>query len=131
NLLYLPEDSIFAPENMGLIEAGENGNPGKGGFKLTDGTKFSDAYDAKSVLNAAYAMIDNRFGRLRFIYGARAEYFRQELNALRDNKTELKIDTRKLDLLPSLNAIFEVNKRSNMRLSYSQTVNRPEYRELA
>lgn len=131
NLLYLPEDSIFAPENMGLIAPGENGNPGKGGFKLTDGTKFSDKYDAQSVLNAAYLQLDNRFGRFRFIYGVRAEYFQQTLNALKDNKTELKINTKKLDVLPSINAIFEANKRTNVRLSYSQTLNRPEYRELA
>ncbi|MGV3610059.1 MAG: TonB-dependent receptor domain-containing protein [Fluviicola sp.] len=132
NLLYLPEESIFAPENMGLITPeDEFGNPGKGGFKLTDGTKFSDAYDAKSMLNAAYLMLDNRFGRFRFIYGVRAEHFQQELNALRDNNTELKINTKKLDFLPSLNAIFEINKKSNIRLSYSQTLNRPEYRELA
>ena len=132
SLLYLPEDQIFAPENMGLIEEGVNGNPGKGGFKLTDGTKASDSYDARSILNAAYIQIDNRFAkRFRLIYGVRAEYFKQELNSLRDNKTELKINTTKLDFLPSLNAIFEANKRTNVRLSYSQTLNRPEYRELA
>ncbi|AEA44837.1 TonB-dependent receptor [Fluviicola taffensis] len=132
NLLYLPEDEIFAPENMGLIEAGQNGNPGKGGFKLTDDTKPSDNYDAQSMLNAAYLQIDNRFGkRFRFIYGVRAEYFDQKLNALRDNLSDLKIRTTKLDFLPSINGIFEANKRTNIRLSYSQTLNRPEYRELA
>jgi hypothetical protein len=132
NLLYLPEDQIFASENMGLISEGTNGNPGVGGFKLTDGTKFSDSYDAKSMLNAAYLQIDNRFGkRFRFIYGIRAEYFQQELNALRDDNSELKINSKKLDVLPSVNGIFELNRRTNIRLSYSQTLNRPEYRELA
>lgn len=132
NLLYLPEDQIFAPENMGLIAAGQNGNPGVGGFKLTDATKPSDKYNAQSILNAAYIMLDNRFAkRLRFIYGVRAEYFQQELTSQRDNKSELKINTKKLDVLPSVNAIFEANKKTNVRLSYSQTLNRPEYRELA
>lgn len=131
NLLYLPEDQIFASQNMGLIEPGANGNPGKGGFKLTDGTKFSDKYDAQSYLNAAYLQMDNRFNRFRFIYGVRAEYFEQHLNALRDDNSELKINTKKLDVLPSVNAIFEANRRTNVRLSYSQTLNRPEYRELA
>ena len=131
SLLYLPEDQIFAPEHMGLIEEGANGNPGKGGFKLTDGTKPSDQYDARSMLNAAYLQLDNRFGRFRFIYGVRLEHFQQELTALRDNLSEIKINTKKLDVLPSLNAIFEANKRTNIRLSYSQTLNRPEYRELA
>lgn len=132
SLLYLPEDQIFAPENMGLIEEGTGGNPGKGGFKLTDGTRFSDQYDAQSVLNAAYIQLDNRFGkRFRFIYGVRGEYFQQQLNALRDDNSELKINSKKLDILPSINAIFEVTRRTNVRLSYSQTLNRPEYRELA
>ncbi|WP_294679828.1 TonB-dependent receptor [uncultured Fluviicola sp.] len=132
SLLYLPEDEIFAAQNMGLIEPAANGNPGKGGFKLTDGTKPSDQYDAQSVLNAAYLQLDNRFGkRFRFIYGVRAEYFQQELTSLKDDLSELKISTKKLDVLPSINAIFEANKRTNVRLSYSQTLNRPEYRELA
>lgn len=132
SLLYLPEDEIFAAQNMGLIEPSANGNPGKGGFKLTDGTKPSDQYDAQSVLNAAYLQLDNRFGkRFRFIYGVRAEYFQQELTSLKDDLSELKISTKKLDVLPSINAIFEANKRTNVRLSYSQTLNRPEYRELA
>jgi hypothetical protein len=132
SLLYLPEDEIFAAQNMGLIEPAANGNPGKGGFKLTDGTKPSDQYDAQSVLNAAYLQLDNRFGkRFRFIYGVRAEHFQQELTSLKDDLSELKISTKKLDILPSINAIFEANKRTNIRLSYSQTLNRPEYRELA
>ena len=132
SLLYLPEDEIFASQNMGLIEPAANGNPGKGGFKLTDGTKPSDQYDAQSALNAAYLQLDNRFGkRFRFIYGVRAEYFQQELTSLKDDLSELKISTKKLDVLPSINAIFEANKRTNVRLSYSQTLNRPEYRELA
>lgn len=132
SLLYLPEDEIFAAQNMGLIEPAANGNPGKGGFKLTDGTKPSDQYDAQSTLNAAYLQLDNRFSkRFRFIYGVRAEYFQQELKSLKDDLSELKISTKKLDVLPSINAIFEANKRTNVRLSYSQTLNRPEYRELA
>lgn len=133
NLLYLPEDSIFAPQNMGLLKPeDENGNPGIGGFKLTDGTKASDQYTAKSILNAAYIQLDNRFGkRVRFIYGVRAEHFNQQLNALRDNKTELNLNSNKLDFLPSVNGVFEATKRTNIRFSYSQTINRPEYRELA
>lgn len=134
NLLYLPEDQIFAPENMGIITPAANGNPAIGGFKLTDGTKFSDAYTAQSVLNAAYVMGDNHLGKLRLIYGARVEHFTQKLNARRDDNSPLEINTTKLDVLPSLNAIFKLRddrKKSNLRLSYSQTLNRPEYRELA
>lgn len=142
SLLYLPEDQIFAPENMGLLKAPENGNNGIGGFKLTDGTKYSDSYQAGSQLHAAYVMMDNRFGKadktgkrsdlgLRLVYGVRAEYFVQELTAKKADKTDLNLNTKKLDILPSVNAIYSLTKNQNLRLSYSQTLNRPEYRELA
>lgn len=133
NLLFLPEDQIYTPQNMGLLEApsSSNGNVGKGGFKLTDGTKASDAYTAQSNLNAAYLMGDNRFGKTHLVYGARAEYFQQQLNAKRDNGSDLVVNTKKLDVLPSINLIFEQSEKTNIRAAYSQTVNRPEYRELA
>lgn len=131
SLLYLPEDEIYAPENMGLIEAPANGNNGKGGFKLTDGTKLSDAYNAQSKLNAAYLQMDNEVANFKFVYGVRAEYFEQNLQALRDDKSELNLQTKKLDFLPSLNGTYKIDARNKIRFSYSQTLNRPEYRELA
>jgi len=133
SLLYLPEDQIYATENMGLLEApsSSNGNVGKGGFKLTDGTKFSDSYTAQSKLNAGYVQLDNRVGKVHLIYGARAEYFEQQLQAKRDDNSDLQINTKKLDILPSFNGVYEQSKTTNIRLAYSQTINRPEYRELA
>ena len=131
-LLYLPEDQIFAPENMGLLQAPNGGTNGVGGFKLYDGTKNSDSYKANSNLYAGYLMMDNRFKNdMRLVWGVRTEFFNQELSALRDDKSELKLNTKKLDILPSLNYIYSITKRQNLRFSYSQTLNRPEYRELA
>ncbi len=126
SLNYLDQNSIFSSENMGLIK------PGVGGFKLTDGSKYSDAYTANSTTTSGYVMLDNKIhNALRLVWGARAEYFTQNLNALKSDKSELKIATKKLDILPSLNAIYSLNKKQNFRFSYSQTLNRPEYRELA
>ncbi len=126
NLLYQPEDSIFQPQNMGLIK------PGVGGFKLTDGTKLTDAYQASSSLTAGYISLDNKFHKkFRLIWGARAEYFVQQLNATRNDKSALVINTKKLEILPSFNFVYSASKRQNLRLSGSQTLNRPEYRELA
>ncbi len=126
SLLYLNENSIFAPQNMGLIQ------PGVGGFKLTDGSKYSDAYTANSSITAGYAMMDNKIHKdFRVVWGARAEYFTQNLNALRSDKSPLNIAVKKLDILPSLNAIYSLSKKQNLRFSFSQTLNRPEFRELA
>lgn len=38
---------------------------------------------------------------------------------------------KKVDYLPSLNILYKLNDFTNLRLSYSQTLNRPELRELA
>lgn len=131
SLLYLPEDQIFAQENMGLIQAPSAGNNGVGGFKLTDGTKSSDAYQAKSSLQAGYVQLENKLFNFHVIYGARLENFNQQLTARKDDYSLLEINTTKLDVLPSLNIVYALNNKNNIRGSFSQTLNRPEYRELA
>jgi len=126
NLLYLPGDQIFATSNLGLI------SPGVGGFALKDNSKLTDTYTAGSNLTAAYAMFDNRYrDKIRLIWGARLENFQQTLSTTLDNKSKFKLDSTVLDILPSANLVISVTEKQNIRLCYSQTVNRPEFRELA
>ncbi len=126
SLLYLGENEIFAQQNMGLIE------PGVGGFKLSDGTKYSDSYTASSSLKAGYIMFDNRIkSSVRLIWGARVESFNQKLQSLKSDKSILDLSVTTIDILPSANLVVSLNEKQNVRLSYSQTLNRPEYRELA
>ena len=126
SLNYLPEDQIFAPQNMGLIA------PGVGGFKLKDATKNTDSYTAGSRLISSYIMINTRYKNwFRLIWGARLESFNQLLSSTLDNNSQLEINTQKVDVLPSANAVFSLNEKQNIRASYSQTLNRPEFRELA
>ncbi len=132
SLLYLPEDSIFAPQNMGIIKPSESGNPALGGFKLTDGTKVSDRYTANSTVHAGYIQVENTlFKQSKLVYGVRMEHFNQQLFAKKDDLSDLELNTVKIDFLPSLNTIFNLTSRQSIRFSYSQTINRPEYRELA
>ena len=117
---------------MGLITPPGGGSNGVGGFKLTEGTKTTDSYKAQSLLNAAYVMMDNRFkNNMRLVWGARAEYFNQQLTAVRNDNSDLKLNTYKFDILPSANFVYAITRKQNLRLCYSQTLNRPEYRELA
>lgn len=125
SLLYLDDNEIFNNENLGLI------SPGVGGFKLTDGTKPSDKYTASSRLTAAYIMLDNKYKFARLVWGARLENFNQKLNAKYSTIDTVNLNMTKLDVLPSANLILGVSEKQNVRLSYSQTLNRPEYRELA
>jgi hypothetical protein len=124
-LLSLPDASIFAASNMGVL------SPGVNGFTLNEITKFYDSYTAGSKLNAGYLMFDNRFKKFRLVWGLRVEDFTQTLNSRLTATEDLNLDTNKVDYLPSANLIYSINNSQNLRLSYSKTLNRPEYRELA
>lgn len=120
-----PDATIFNAANMGVL------GPNSSGLTLFDGTKGSDAYDAESNLDAGYVMIDNVFHKLRVVWGARLESYSQQLNSKTDVGEPLKADDSRLDVLPSVNFIYSLTKKQNLRLSASKTVNRPEFRELA
>ncbi|MES2411987.1 MAG: TonB-dependent receptor [Bacteroidota bacterium] len=124
-LLTLPNETIFNVSNMGQI------SPGVNGFTISDFTKFTDSYTAGSELKAGYVMFDSRYKKFRLVWGVRVEDFHQTLDS-RLSETEYEnVDTQKTDILPSANLIFAINKTQNLRLSFSKTINRPEYRELA
>ena len=117
----LPKDEIFAPANIN-----ENG------FILSEFTNNTDRYDANSDLNAGFLMMDNKFGeKFRISYGARFEQFAQTLNAIDFSGQAIAAKQDNFDVLPSANLTYSLNAKSNIRLSGSQTVSRPEFRELA
>lgn len=127
SLLSLTPSEIFNTSNLGQMENG------KGGFKLEEATKVSDSYNANSLLNAAYGMIDSKIGsKLRAVGGVRLESYKQHFNYVEfGSNLEKNIDTTVVDLLPSLNLIYSLTKNMNLRASYYKTVSRPEFRELA
>lgn len=127
NLLLLPEDQIFAPEHLGVMANG------KGGFKLEEATKVSDSYSATAMLHAGFLMFDTKIReKFRFVGGARLEAYNQKFSYTEaGSNIDRTIDTTVIDVLPSLNFIYSINKKMNLRLSYYKTVSRPEFRELA
>lgn len=126
SLLNLPQETIFSPANLGRLPSGQ------GGFLLLDGTNPTFAYDASSTLGAGYLMADSRVGeKVRLIYGVRYENFNQKLNSFIDFDNSININTNKGDILPSLNAVYSLNNKQNLRFAYGRTLNRPEFRELA
>jgi TonB-dependent receptor len=128
DLKFLDESVIFAPENIGIQD---NPGPRDGGFKLSEATTEKDNYAASSMLNAGYITLDSRlFDKLRFIYGARVESYRQRLSVTLFGEEKI-TDTTVVDILPSINAVYSVTEKTNIRLSFYQTVSRPEFRELA
>lgn len=131
SLLNLPNSTIFSPSNMGQITPASGGNPAVNGFTLYDFTKYTDSYDAGSKLNAGYVMLDNRYKKFRFVWGVRLEDYLQTLNSRLSDTEYLNLNRRQQDILPSANLIFSATKTQNLRISYSKTLNRPEFRELA
>lgn len=118
----LPLSEVYTIKNMGV-----------NGFRLDEITKPSDSYTASSNLFAGFLMLDNKFKKnLRLIWGVRAEQFQQKLTAVKQAGDTIRLNNPPvLDILPSANFIWSMTEKQNLRLSYSNTLNRPEYRELA
>ncbi len=110
----LPIDQLF---NSDLVKSGV--------YRILELTSATDRYDAHAFTGAGYAMLDNKLTKnLRMVWGLRVENFLQSI----DN-TE--VDQSNLDILPSVNFTYSLTEKANLRASYSKTVARPEFRELA
>lgn len=85
-------------------------------------------YDATANLNAGYLMLNNSFTKnLHLIWGARIENYDQTLSAIGKGKRNY-INT---DVLPSANLTYNLSSKTNLRLAYFKSINRPEFREIA
>jgi outer membrane receptor protein involved in Fe transport len=126
SLANIPDDQIFLPGHFGPMQNG------KWGFVLFDATLPSANYTASSAITHAYLMSDQRFfKKFRLIYGIRMEDFNQKLNSIDGNRDTVKINQTVTDFLPSVNFVYALTPKMNIRLSYATTVNRAEYREIA
>jgi len=126
SLLYLPEDQIFAQQNMGVTPVGT------GGFKLVEITKADDNYTATSKLLAGYLMSEIKLkDKIRIIGGARYESYAQKIVIDFNTFDSVFVNSTVNDLLPSLNLVYNINEKLGIRLAYYKTLNRPEFRELA
>lgn len=90
------------------------------------------SYRAEDRLAAGYVMLDLALGeRLRVVTGARVE--RSELDLVAQSTLDQPVETAPeyTDVLPSLSVNWTLTDNQTIRLSASQTLSRPEYRELA
>jgi TonB-dependent receptor len=98
-------------------------------------TRTTDRYDAEHRIAATYGMVDLAVGaRWRFALGVRVERSSQEVltfdpfDSTRNRQQSLLENT---DPLPAINAIYSTSGSTNLRFGYSQTISRPDFRELA
>lgn len=122
-LRQLAADQVFAPENFGT------GTDNKFGFDELSGNQFR--YLANTILNAGYVQFDNQFtDELRAVWGLRVEDYDQVVGSMRKEDPR-HIHSQVRDYLPALNLTYKLNSKTNLRLAGSQTVIRPEFRELS
>ena len=89
-------------------------------------------YTASDQLLAGYLMLELGVSdRIRLIGGARYEASETEVTATPTIGEPVTITPRYNDILPALSINVQLSETQNLRLSASQTLARPEYRELA
>ena len=131
--IYLPTDnadlrkldagSAFLPQNFG------NGSDDKFAFNAIQNRNFR--YLANTILNAGYVQFDNKISEaIRVVWGLRVEDFDQLVGSVKKwdpRHTYSKVT----DFLPGVNTTLKLTQKANLRLTASQTVIRPELRELS
>lgn len=120
--LTLTPDEIYTAANIGPT-----------GFELREITGVNDAYDAEHTIDAGFLMADTTFGRWRFIGGARYESSDQSVITFNPFDVENEVESihENNDVLPSLNVVYQLAPRTNLRIAYGRSLNRPEFRELS
>lgn len=89
-------------------------------------------YTADDRLTAGYAMVElGLASRIRLVGGARVEHSRLELGYEDVLGNTGAAEPAYTDVLPALTLIAELTDAQKLRLSASQTLARPEYREIA
>ncbi|MFN9956165.1 MAG: TonB-dependent receptor domain-containing protein, partial [bacterium] len=102
------------------------------GFKILDFTNNQDKYFGVSILNGMFGMFDNKLADdWRLVWGVRVENFQQFLTTKDVTAKRVIVNTEKWDFLPSFNLTYSPSSKHNIRLAASQTVARPEFREIA
>lgn len=122
-------ENFFASENTGIVGTDENGNPILG-LTYRDQTRPQNSYTGSEQVAALYAVgVFDITDKLKTFAGARIEKTDFTVQSGAANAQQGTIDV--LDVLPSVNLIYAVNENSNLRLSGTQTLARPNMRELA
>jgi TonB-dependent receptor len=100
-------------------------------FRITPVSQ-GGSYSARDGVVAGFAMLDWALSpSLRVLAGARLEYSNLEVDAQSTLGQPVTTSPTYTDVLPSISLNWTLSETQALRLSASQTLSRPEYRELA
>lgn len=119
-----PIDAILAPENIG-----------PDGFVLRETTRATDNYTARQELDSAYANVEYNFrDKLRFALGARRERNDQTVTTysiVNPNADPVVAEDKGSDWLPAAAFTWVQGDSAQLRVGFSRTLARPDFRELS
>lgn len=119
-------DALSPEEIIGTYATGDNDY-----FRLTP-LGAGGSYTAEDRLLAGYAMTVLPLTRtIEVVAGARIEHSRVEVASLSTAQQASLATPEFTDVLPSLAITWRAGDNANLRLSATQTLSRPEYRELS
>ncbi len=105
------------------------------GFELNETTRVTDAYRGTRDVFGYYGMVELNFAaRWRIIGGLRVEDMDQDVTTFNQFLPATGREPAPFEatnLLPAVNVIYSLTPKQNLRFGYSQTVSRPDFRELA
>ena len=121
---HMAPDQVFAATNFGT-----GYDDGKLAFNELEGSSYR--YIANSILNAGFLQFDNQVTKkFRAVWGLRVENFDQVVGSMKKSDPR-HVYSKVTDFLPGVNLTYKLTDQSNFRASGSQTVIRPEFRELS
>jgi TonB-dependent receptor len=122
SLLVKPLEEILTPENIT-----------EQGFLIRELTRPTDNYKANNNLEAFYGQVEVNFDdRLRLTFGGRQEDFDQvstTFDLFRPTSAAV-AELKQKRFLPAFSATY-IHYDHQFRLAYSETVSRPDFRELS
>ncbi len=123
SLRYAPAKVLFEPQNINNTD----------GIQIGELTYKKDSYTASNSLLAAYAMVSLPMGdKIKLDAGVRMENNLQRLDSYDDFKSmPINVKNQVNRLLPSANMSYNFTEKMLVRAAYGETLNRPEFRELA
>ncbi|HEY1054678.1 MAG TPA: TonB-dependent receptor, partial [Emticicia sp.] len=145
-VFYEKKDRSFDGRNLGYVRGGNfngelftapinvifNNINNTNGIRIDEQTNPNDSYTAGNKLLAYYAMANIPLSKkLNIIAGARVEDNTQSLQSAFIGGAKVSVKNPVLSVLPSANLSYNFSEKMLIRAAYGQTINRPEFRELA
>lgn len=124
-------NEFFSAGNLGVINDPAPGDRPDVGLYLRnfEESSLKNSYRGSETLSAVYGMTSLDVGAFKFIGGARIE--QTDINVASLDTFFREGDIQVTDVLPSVNLIYSITDNINIRAAYSQTLARPNMRELA